>query len=103
MGDLDLMEYVSLEELRDISSLADQVRKGGFQHTSNCHLSTRSPVSLSVMTMTSFEILPPTIHLSSWDMIFLMYALTWSSAETRHCARQSNDFPHVDVSMPVSS
>lgn len=51
-------------------------------HTSNCHRSTCSPVSLSVMTMTSLEILPPTIHLSSWDMIFLMYALTWSSAET---------------------
>lgn len=55
--------------------------KGG--HTSNCQRSTCSPVSLSVMTMTSLEILPPTIHLSSWDMIFLMYALTWSSEETK--------------------
>lgn len=44
--------------------------------TSNCHLSTCSPVSLFVITMTSFEILLPTIHLSSWDMIRLMYALT---------------------------
>jgi len=33
--------------------------------TSNCHLSTCSPVSLLVITMTSFEILLPTIHLSS--------------------------------------
>jgi hypothetical protein len=41
-----------------------------------------SPVSLSVMTMTSFWILPPTIHLSSCDMIFLMYARTWSSDDT---------------------
>ncbi len=34
------------------------------------------------MTITSFEILPPAIHLLSWDMIRLMYALTWSSDET---------------------
>jgi hypothetical protein len=29
-------------------------------------------VSLSVITMTSFWILPPTIHLSSCDIIFLI-------------------------------
>lgn len=40
--------------------------------TSNCHRSTCSPVSLLVITTTSFEILPPVIHLLSWDMIFLM-------------------------------
>ena len=50
--------------------------------TSNCQRSTCSPVSLSVITITSFEIFPPAIHLLSCDMIFLMYALTWSSAET---------------------
>lgn len=50
--------------------------------TSNCHRSTCSPVSLLVITTTSFEILPPVIHLLSWDMIFLMYALTWSSEVT---------------------
>lgn len=50
--------------------------------TSNCHLSTGSPVSLLVMTMISFEILDLSIHLFSCDMIFLMYALTWSSWET---------------------
>lgn len=44
--------------------------------TSNCHRSRCSPVSLLEMTTTSFEILPPVIHLLSWDMIFLMYALT---------------------------
>lgn len=44
--------------------------------TSNCHRSTCSPVSLLVITTTSFEILPPVIHLLSWDMIFLIYALT---------------------------
>lgn len=44
--------------------------------TSNCHRSTCSPVSLLDITTTSFEILPPVIHLLSWDMIFLMYALT---------------------------
>ena len=44
--------------------------------TSNCHRSTCSPVSLLEITTTSFEILPPVIHLLSWDMIFLMYALT---------------------------
>lgn len=44
--------------------------------TSNCHRSTCSPVSLLVMTTTNFDILPPVIHLLSWDMIFLMYALT---------------------------
>lgn len=47
-----------------------------WQPTSNCHLSTCSPVSLLVMTTTSLEILPPTIHLLSCDMIFLMYDLT---------------------------
>lgn len=57
-------------------------RGGDGMRTSNCQRSTCSPVSLSVITITSLEILPPTIHLSSWDMIFLMYALTWSSAET---------------------
>ena len=41
-------------------------------HTSNCHLSTCSPVSLLVITTTSFEIFPPIIHLFNWDMIFLM-------------------------------
>ena len=51
-------------------------------YTSNCHLSIGSPVSLLVMTTTNFDILPPTIHLFNWDMIFLMYALTWSSEET---------------------
>jgi len=51
--------------------------------TSNCHLSTCSPVSLLVMTMTSLEILALSIHLLSCDMIFLMYALTWSSCETK--------------------
>lgn len=50
--------------------------------TSNCHRSTCSPVSLFVITTTSLEIFPPTIHLSSCDMIFLMYALTWSSDDT---------------------
>lgn len=50
--------------------------------TSNCQRSTCSPVSLSVMTTTSFEIFPPAIHLFSCDMIFLIYALTWSSADT---------------------
>ena len=44
--------------------------------TSNCHRSTCSPVSLLDITTTSFEILPPVIHLLSWDMILLMYALT---------------------------
>ncbi len=44
--------------------------EGGF--TSNCHLSTFSPVSLLVMTTTSLEILPPVIHLLSCDMIFLI-------------------------------
>ena len=44
--------------------------------TSNCHRSTCSPVSLLEITTTSFEILPPVIHLLSCDMIFLMYALT---------------------------
>ena len=50
--------------------------------TSNCQRSTCSPVSLSVITITSFEIFPPAIHLLSCDMIFLIYALTWSSADT---------------------
>jgi hypothetical protein len=50
--------------------------------TSNCHRSMFSPVSLLTMTITSLDILPETIHLSSCDMIFLMYALTWSSDET---------------------
>ena len=40
--------------------------------TSNCHRSTCSPVSLLDMTTTNLEILPPVIHLLSWDMIFLM-------------------------------
>jgi hypothetical protein len=56
------------------------VIRGG--RTSNCHRSTCSPVSLLVMTMTSLEILPPYIQSLSCDMIFLMYALTWSSAVT---------------------
>jgi hypothetical protein len=53
--------------------------------TSNCQRSTCSPVSLLVMTMTSLDILPYFIQRSSWLMIFLMYALTWSSAETWSC------------------
>ena len=52
------------------------------QFTSNCHRSTCSPVSLLVITMTIFEIFWPSIHLLSWDMIFLMYAFTWSSEVT---------------------
>jgi hypothetical protein len=35
-----------------------------------------------VMTITSLEIFCPIIHLLSCDMIFLMYALTWSSDVT---------------------
>ena len=73
LGDLDLVE-------EDLSVCGDQGRElrkareeeGRERPTSNCHRSTCSPVSLSVITMTSLEILPPTIHLSSWDMIFLM-------------------------------
>lgn len=34
------------------------------------------------MTTTNFDIFPLTIHLFNCDMIFLMYALTWSSFET---------------------
>lgn len=47
------------------------IREGRI-HTSNCHLSTCSPVSLLVITTTSFEIFPPCIHSFNWDMIFLM-------------------------------
>lgn len=55
---------------------------GEIPRTSNCQRSTCSPVSLLVITTTSLEILPPIIHLSSCDMIFLIYALTWSSDDT---------------------
>ena len=63
--------------LEDLSLL-----DGLLMFTSNCHLSTFSPVSLLVMTTTSFDILPLIIHRFNCDMIFLMYALTWSSFDT---------------------
>jgi len=73
LGDLDLVE----DDLSVCGDQGSELRKarekeGRERPTSNCHRSTCSPVSLSVITMTSLEILPPTIHLSSWDMIFLM-------------------------------
>lgn len=67
---------------RKFSLMVGDEREEGGVRTSNCHRSTCSPVSLLVMTTTSFEILPPIIHLLSCDMIFLMYALTWSSEDT---------------------
>ena len=67
----------------------------GFALTSNCHRSTCSLVSLSVITTTSLEILLPTIHLFNCDMIFLMYALTWSSDETSES--QFQPFAHERI------
>lgn len=69
----------------DLAMLGICSSGGGEGRTSNCHRSTCSPVSLSVMTITRREIFPPTIHLSSWPMMRLMYAFTWSSAETALC------------------
>lgn len=89
LGDLDLVVlgiYSSGKGGRGGGGGGGRGREEGRRgRTSNCHRSTCSPVSLSVMTITRREILPPTIHLSSWPMMRLMYAFTWSSAETVRC------------------
>lgn len=86
----DVFQYESMYVLKSRIIFEDWL-------TLNSHRSTCSPVSLSVMTMTNFEILPPTIHLSSCDMIFLMYALTWSSDDTtkRRLAKVLSRIPAV--------
>lgn len=78
----DLLELLLFDDLPKISTCKTLGSANGAKEhqlsgrTSNCHRSTCSPVSLSVMTTTSFEIFPPTIHLFNCDMIFLMYPLT---------------------------
>jgi hypothetical protein len=78
--DLDLVSKTHFLAYCLILKWREEEGKG--RQTSNCHLSMCSPVSLLVITTTSFDIFPPTIHLSSCDIIFLIYALTWSSEET---------------------
>lgn len=65
-------------------------KEGGGEHTSNCHRSTFSPVSLLVITITNFEIFPPVIHLFNCAIIRLIYAFTWSSTVTIYLAHRQH-------------
>lgn len=49
------------------------------------------------MTTTSLEIFPPDIHLFNCDMIFLIYAFTWSSADTTKPSISSDQTRHSEV------